>query len=169
MKKYLIISLAALFSIVSTQLDAQKLGYFDSSKVLAEMPEVKQADAQLATLRKQLRKKGEQKAKALQSKYQELSRKEKQGEIAPKDLQAEAEKLKQEEMKLAQFEQDMQKQIREKRKKLLQPILDKVQVAIDEVAVEEGYTYIFDSSTGILLYKDEARDITDKVKAKLNL
>lgn len=169
MKKIIIYTLTAFFAIAVSQVDAQKLGYLDSSTLLSEMPEVKQADSQLATLRKQLQKKGQQKAQELQTKYQELARKEKQGEIAPKALQSQAEQLKQEEMTLAQYEQDMQKQLSEKRQELLQPILDKVQVAIDEVAAEEGFTYVFDSSTGILLYADDAHDLTDKVRQKLGL
>ena len=79
--------------------------------------------------------------------------------------------LKAEEAKLAQFEQDVQRQVLERRDALLQPILDRVNTAIEEVAKEDGYAYIFDASpgTGILLYADESTDVAVKVRAKLGL
>jgi outer membrane protein len=155
--------------LLSTTVFGQKFGYINSDALITQMPEVKQADAKLETLQKQLQKQGQQKLQNLQAKAQELQRKEKQGEIAPKKLQEEAEVLKEEEMQLAQFEQDMQQQIMQKRQELYQPILDKVNTAIQEVAKEENYTYIFDASTGVILYADETTDVTDMVKQKLGL
>lgn len=163
------IIIAALTLCISTGLFAQKFGYINSDALITEMPEVKQADAKLETLQKQLQKQGQQKLQSLQTEAQALQRKEQQGEIAPKDLQAEAEILKQKEMELAQYEQQMQQQILQKRQELYQPILDKVNTAIQEVAKEKGYTYIFDASTGVILYADETTDVTGVVKQKLGL
>lgn len=163
------IIIATFAILLSTAAFGQKFGYVNSDALITEMPEVKQADAKLETLQKQLQKQGQQKLQNLQAKAQELQRKEKQGEIAPKNLQAEAEKLKQEEMELGQFEQDMQQQIMQKRQELYQPILDRVNGVIQEVAKEKGYTYIFDASTGVILYADESTDVTELVKAKLSL
>jgi Skp family chaperone for outer membrane proteins len=44
-----------------------------------------------------------------------------------------------------------------------------VQVAIDNVAKEKGYTYIFDASMGLILYADPSTEVTALVKAKLGL
>jgi len=52
---------------------------------------------------------------------------------------------------------------------LLQPIYDKVNTAIKAVAEEEGYAFIFDGSTQVLLYADETTDVSSKVKAKLGM
>ena len=169
MLKYTLI-LAVLVS-VSVSAGAQKFGYLNSAAILQEMPEVKQAEADLEVLQKQLQSRGETMLQEFQAKYQELERKNQQGEISPKELEEESQSLKADETKLAQFEQDMQRQVLERRDALLQPILDRVNVAIEEVAKEEGYTYIFDASpgTGILLYADESTDIVEKVKAKLGM
>ena len=167
--KYVLI--LALCASVSTSMSAQKFGYLNSASILQEMPEVKQAEADLEVLQKQLQSRGETMLKEFQMKYQELERKNQQGEISPKELDEEAQVLKAEEAKLAQFEQDMQRQVLERRDALLQPILDRVNTAIEEVAKEDGYSYIFDASpgTGILLYADESTDVVLKVKAKLGL
>ena len=167
--KYTLI-LALAFG-VSTNISAQKFGYLNSAAILQEMPEVKQAEADLEVLQKQLQARGETMLLEFQTKYQELERKNQQGEISPKELEEESQALKADETKLAQFEQDMQRQVLERRDALLKPILDRVNAAIAEVAKEEGYTYIFDASpgTGILLYADESTDVVEKVKAKLGM
>ena len=61
----------------------------------------------------------------------------------------------------------MQQKLLEKEQELLQPILDRVNNAIQSVAEEKGYTYIFDLSSGAILYADEAADVSAEVKARL--
>lgn len=163
--KYL--ALAVFTLTMSAQLDAQKFGYINSKALLAEMPEVKQANSNLEALQKQLQKRGQQMLQSLQTKYQDLQRKEQQGELSPKQLEEEAKMLKQQEEEIAKFEQDMQKQLVEKENQLLQPILEKVNNAIRKVAADNGYTYIFDASLGFILYADESTDVTNLVKAEL--
>lgn len=169
MLKYTLV-LAGMLTLSSVA-SGQKFGYLNSAALLQEMPEVKEAESNLEVLQKQLQAKGQQMLQSFQQKYLELERKNSQGEISPKELEAESAKLKEEETKIAQFEQDMQNQIFEKRNTLLEPILNKVNDAIKAVAEEEGYAYIFDASpgSGILLYADESTDVYDKVKAKLGL
>ncbi len=75
------------------------------------------------------------------------------------------------EIKSFSIEQDMQNQMSQKRDTLLAPILEEVRAAIQAVAKENAYTYVFDGSPGIgvLLYADESTNITALVKAKLGL
>ena len=156
---------------IAGSVSAQKFGYLNSAAILAEMPKVKEAEANLEVLQKQLQNKGQTMLEDFQAKYLELERKNQQGEISPKDLEVEAQALKEEETKIAQYEQDMQRQLIDKRDELLAPIIEEVNNAIKLVAEEEGYSYIFDASpgTGILLYADESTDVLDKVKAKLGM
>ncbi|MDX1684862.1 MAG: OmpH family outer membrane protein [Saprospiraceae bacterium] len=159
----------ALVLLATTQLEAQKFGYVNSQALLAEMPEVKQAEANLDALKKQLQKKGQQMLTDLETKYKELQRKEAQGELSPKQIESEAQKIKEEESKIARFEQDMQQQLMKKQEELMQPVIDKVNTAISNVAEEGGYEYIFDAVGGFILYADESNDVTAQVKAKLGL
>jgi outer membrane protein len=170
MKRILKISLlvtVAMCSLVVAQ--AQKFGYVNSAAILAEMPEVKQADANLEALQKQLQKKGQGMVEQLQKDYVAVQQKVERGELSPKQQEEEAAKLKARETEIGQFEQDMVKQIQDKRAELLQPIYDKVNQAIKDVAGENGFQFIFDFSTGILLYADESQDVSAQVKAKLNM
>jgi outer membrane protein len=52
---------------------------------------------------------------------------------------------------------------------LLQPLLDKAKNAINAVARENGYTYIFDVGTGAVLFYEKGDNILPLVKAKLGL
>ncbi len=159
----------ALLACAMPTLQAQKLGYINSSELLNEHPDIKAANAELETLQKQLAAKMQQKVDVLQAKYEDLARKENQGEISPRELQDQANVLRQEEAALQQEEQGMQNQLLQKREELYNPILEKVEKAIQDVAVENGYTYVFDASAGFLLYADESEDISGLVKAKLGL
>lgn len=163
--------LPLLFLGVVTIATAQtpKIGYLNSVTLLQEIPEVKQANANLEALQKQLQKKGQGMLEEFQKKYQDLQRKEQLGELSPKQIEEEAQALRQEEVKIQQFEQEMQGQLEEKRTSLLQPIFDDVSAKIAEVAKENGYTYIIDDSPGLLLYKEEAYDVTELVKVKLGI
>jgi outer membrane protein len=57
----------------------------------------------------------------------------------------------------------------EKQQLLMEPILKRLQTAVNEVAKEKGLNYIFDSGKGMLLYADTSDDITQDVKAKLGI
>jgi outer membrane protein len=166
MKKLLVfVTLSMLFFGAQ----AQKFGYLNSAAILEEMQEVKAANTNIQTFQEQLMKKGRASVESLQKKYQDLTDKEKRGELSPKQLQDEGAKLKQEEEGLAKMEQDMQEQVGKKRQELLDPILLKVNNAIKDIAKEQGYAYIFDSNAGVLLYADEKTDVANAVRTKLGI
>jgi outer membrane protein len=168
MKKYLRISIvfAALLG-AATIAQGQKFGYLNSAAILAEMPEVKQADANLEALQKQLQKKGQDMLEKLQQDYMTVQQKMERGELSPKQQEEEARRLKEREMEVSQFEQDMMKQIQDKRNSLLEPIYNKVNEAIQEVAKENTLTMVFDQS--VLLFADPTQDISSMVKTKLGI
>ncbi len=146
---------------------AQKFGYVNSAGILSEMPEVKQADANLEALQKQLQKKGQDMLEKLQTDYVAIQQRMERGELSPKQQEEEAQKLKEREMEIGTFEQDMRQQIQTKREDLLAPIYEKVNTAIAEVAQENGYTMIFDQA--VLLYSEESQDVSELVKSKLGI
>ncbi|GJM31096.1 MAG: hypothetical protein DHS20C18_00970 [Saprospiraceae bacterium] len=156
----------AMFCLVSA-VQAQKFGYVNSGALLDQMAEVKQADANLEALQKQLQKKGQGMLEQLQKDYIEIQKKVENGDLSPKQQEEEAAKLEKRQQDLAKFEQDMVKQLQDKRTELLQPIYDKINTAISDVAKENGFQFIFDQ--GILLYADQAQDVSTMVKSKLGI
>ncbi|MBK7096218.1 MAG: OmpH family outer membrane protein [Saprospiraceae bacterium] len=150
-------------------MSAQKFAYINTQAILGSLPEVQQANTNLETFRNQLVNLGQMKLEALQTKYKELEAKQSKGELSPKQLDDESAKLKQDEEALAKFDQESQQRVVEKSEELLKPIREKVQKAIDDVAKEGGYQYVFDASMGFILYADTSTDIGELVKAKLNI
>ena len=169
MKNLIKYSFLLTILFISASLSAQKFGYINTQILIQEIPEVKQANAELETIKTQYEKQGQDKISSLQTKYAALERKQAQGEISPKQLEIEAQALKQEEADIAKFGQESEQSLLQKSESLLKPIRDKIQAAIDDVAKENGYTYIFDQSMGILLYADATADVTALVKAKLGM
>lgn len=160
-------SLIAILCFAVISLQAQKFGYVNSQAILAEMPEVKQAEANLEALQKQLQKKLQDGMSKLQQDYMAIQQKVERGELSPKQQEDEAKKLQDRQSQLAQEEQNMVSQIQNKRAEELNPILEKVNAAIAEVAKENGYQFIFEQ--GVLLYFEESQDVSSMVKAKLNM
>ena len=157
------------FAALTLTVQAQKFGYINSQELISQMAEVKEANAKIETLKKQLQKKGQDMITALQTKYATLQKKQTDGLLSPKEIEAEAAVLKEEETQLQQFEQTSQQKILEKSDELLSPIQEKINNAIKEVATDNGYTYIFDISLGLVLYADPGTDVSALVKTKLGI
>lgn len=166
LNRYLLLCICLLTTVA---VSAQKFGYINSQELIQQIPEVREANAELETIKTQFEKQGQDRIQALTTKYQALERKQAQGEISPKQLEIEAQTLKQEEMEIAKFQQDLNQKLIDKSEELLKPIRDNIQSAIKEVALENGFTYIFDMSAGILLYADESTDVSTLVRAKLGM
>ena len=170
MKKMIKLGLLLVaFVAFNTTMEAQKFGYVNSQAILAEMAEVKQAQAKMEALGKQLEKKGQQMVADFETEYKSLSEKQQSGTLSPKQLQEESAKLEQKRGEIDKYRQSMQQQLLEKEQTELKPIIDKVNQAIQDYAKANGYQFIFDagSQMNFILYADEGTDLTEKIKAKL--
>jgi len=73
------------------------------------------------------------------------------------------------EQRIQTFQQNAQQSLQAKEQELLEPILAKARKAIEDVATEGDYTYIFDKSIGSILYAKESKNVLSLVKKKLGL
>ena len=163
------LSFLLIFVLMTGLVSAQKFAYINTQAILGALPEVQQANTNLETFRNQLVNLGQMKLEALQNKYKDLEAKQSRGELSPKQLDDESAKLKADEEALTKFDQESQQKVVAKSEELLKPIREKVQKAIDDVAKEGGYQYVFDASMGFILYADISTDIGELVKVKLNI
>ncbi len=165
--KFITITICLFISIASF---AQQLfGHVNSQEILAAMPEA--ATAQLA-LQEELEGLQEQG----QIMLQELEAQQKEFQINQDSMNdaVKADKIKSLENlqeRIVLFEQSAEQSIQMKQAELFEPILSKIEIAINEVAKEKGYAYIFDivGLQGGLLYRDDSYDVTPLIKSKLNL
>ncbi len=170
--KNLFTSLLIVICVIAgaaTSMAQEKVGYINSANLLAEMSAVKSADSKLESMQKQLMKRGQDMVAKLQKKEADALAKMERNELTDADRERIAGELQKEGLQIQQFEQKMYADLEKKRQDLLKPILDKVNKGIQDVAKENGYTYIVDASTGVLLYARPEDDITKLVKAKLGM
>lgn len=168
MKQVLLIALAFVAFTVSTS--AQKFGYVNTALVLQELPEVTTADTELESYQQTLLEEGQARVTAFEADYQSYVTARNAGELSQVAMASREEALAKEQQAIQQLEQEVQFKIMQKREMLLKPILEKVDMAIQALGKEGGYTFIFDSSVqGGMLYAPEGDDLYDQVMAKLNI
>ncbi|MDP6908005.1 MAG: OmpH family outer membrane protein [Flavobacteriales bacterium] len=164
MKKILVIAVAILFAAPTF---AQKFGHIDSAALLELMPEKKKAEAELEAFAKEFQTALEAMAKEYEGKVGAFQQGEKDMIKTVRDTKVR--EIADLEKRIQEFQQQAQQEIGKKEQDVLTPIIDKARKAIDEVAVEKGYTYVFDNSAGFLLYAKDTEDVMAEVKAKLGL
>jgi outer membrane protein len=165
MKKILLLSLTLLISISS--FSQNKFGYIDSQELLLLMPERKTAEEEVQTFAKSL----ESQLQAMTAEYQQSVQEYQANEATYTDLvkQDKVTEITGLEQRIQSFQQNAQQALQSKEQELLEPILQKARKAIEDVASEGDYTYIFDKSVGSILYVKESENILEKVKKKLKL
>jgi outer membrane protein len=166
MKKGLLTLMIAALAVFSTQAQT-KFGYLNSNELLASMPESVTMQTELQDYAKKL----ENQLSDMQSEYERKVTDFQQNEITYSELVKE-DKIREVESiqkRMVDFQQSAQKSLAQKETELFTPIRDKAMEAIQEVAKDGKYTYIFDSGAGSFLYVDESENVIEKVKAKLGM
>jgi outer membrane protein len=171
MKKILKIFVILIAFICATNVSfaqsKNKFGHINSADLLKIMPGrdsvQKVVDAYLATLQTQLKNMQTE----LETKYNDYLANEKTySELIKASKQKELQDLND---RISTFQTAAQEDWQNKEQELLAPIINKAKKAIEDVAKENGYTYIFDSSVGVLLYFEPSDDIMNLVKKKLGI
>ena len=170
MKKILIVVAVAFMSSFATVSNAQnyKFGHIDSGQLLLQMPEREQARVQLEKYAKQLEDQMAAMQSEFETKYQQYL--EQRDSLPQVLLEAKERELTDIQQRFQAFQQTAQKDLSAKEGELLQPIIDKAKKAIDDVAVENGFIYVFDLSMGAILYNsDQSVDLMPLVLKKLGV
>lgn len=169
MKRIIQITLfAAIFTFLGVQdAVAQKVGHVNAQSIVYELPEMKQATSNLEALAGQYKKQLQTSKEKLEAKLMEATIKQERGELSPSDIQRIQQELGGEEQALFKKEQEYQQQLLKKEEELTGPLYEKIKTAINDVAKENGYSYILDATA--VLFAEEVNDITSKVKAKLGM
>jgi len=170
MKKYLICFLT--FAVISfgaaNAQKTQKIGHINSQELLMAMPESDSAQKKIEQLAKEHENVLEEmtveynkKLEVLNKSYATLS------DLAKASKEAELQDL---QTRIQTFQQSAQEDLQRKRMDLFKPIQDKALKAVNDVAAENGFTYILDSGVGAVVYEgSDAQDILPLVKKKIGL
>ena len=161
-------SLIVLLVLIAGSANAQiKLGHINSTLLLSYMPETKNADSTLQKFGSSL----ENQLKTMSAEYdgKVADFKSKESSMAEPIRDAKMKEITDLEGRIQDFQQSAQSSIQKKKEELYSPIIKKAENAIHGVGKEKGYTYIFDSSVGVLLWTQDSEDLMSVVKQKLGL
>lgn len=182
--RILLIVIFAVTVLLQINSNAQnlKIGYVDSEVIIKQLPEYKVITQELEDLQKkyldtiQVRENElKNKAQEFKTKYEDAQKKVESGEI-----KSEAElKALNEEMNLLQnelrilddslttYKQNVREILINKSNELFKPVREKVIKAIEDIAKELKYNFVFDKADGVLLFGDKEFDLTFKVLDRL--
>jgi outer membrane protein len=164
--KFLVIILVLTASGVNAQ-HQEKFGHIDFGQLYSMMPGLDSVKTQY-----------EQYAKSLQSQYDamqsELQNKVTDYQSNQASMSAIIKQTKEKEIQDLQaridaFQSSAQQDLQDKETELSQPLIDKARDAVKQVAKENGYTYILNTSGGMVIYADPGDDILNLVKKKLGI
>ena len=132
------------------------------------MPESDSAQAQIQKLAQDYELQMEEMQVELNKKYDDyLTNRDTYTDLIRQTKEADIQEMQQ---RIAQFEQMAQQDLQTQQQTLMQPILEKANKAVKDVAQENGFVYIFDVGSGNPVYwSEQSVDIMPMVKTKLGI
>jgi len=159
--------LCGLFALPA---QAQKYAHLNVGNLLELMPETQAADEELKAYQEELTAKGQEMANAFRKEAEQFLADAQAGNLAPVVEEQKRKELTEKQQEIATYERDMEQKLSKKRMELLGPIEERVIKAVEEVAKEEGYTMVFNTSMfNSILFVRETDDLLPLVKAKLGI
>jgi outer membrane protein len=160
------IGFVVLILTLSNSLSAQKIAHIFQDSLINLMPETKKAMDIAQEYLKQLEKEVGAMQAELDTKYNDYMT----NEATYSDL---VKRTKQEELttlnkRIEDFRMQAQQEYQKKQGEISLPIQEKIKEAIRLVAEEKGYSYVLDTSTGLVLFRTSSDNIFNLVKKKLD-
>lgn len=170
MKKFVIFLLVAVGLMISTNSNAQakvKLGHVDFATLYSMMPGLDSVRILFEDYNKNVQEQFAAMQTELENKYNDyVANMESMSDIIRSTKEAEINDLKE---RMDNFEVTATQDLQGKEVELTAPIIETAKKAVEEVAKENGFTYIFNSTEGLLLYANDTDNVMDLVKAKLGI
>ena len=167
MKKLFTIVLVSAALLAASQVSAQtKFGYISTQELVTAMPEYKKADTSLAEYQNALNQQYAEKVADFNMRDSLLSGKD-TAKYTKAQLEVKRNELGKVYVELQGWNQKAQQMYQAKEEETMKPILDRARKAIQDVAKENGYVYVFTKEQ--LLVFPPADDLLPLVKKKLGL
>ena len=161
MKKLIVIVAVALVAISTS---AQKLGHINSQEMMVQMKEYKAAETELERYQGELMRELEMFATLI--KQDEAKYIEDEPNLTEEIKASRYQELMQKSQNFQTKQGEAEKKLQDKEAMLMQTVLKKIQEAVQKVAKENSYTYVFDTSS---LYFAGGEDITPLLKKELGI
>ena len=145
----------------------QKIGHIDFAKLYQAIPGQDTIKSQYEAYQKSLSDEFNKSQTEYATKADEFQK----GEATMSNIikQTKQKELIDMQQRLQAFQESAQKDLQDKQNTLMAPTIAKANKGIADVAKENGFSYIFNTTDGVLLYFEGGEDIMALVKKKLNL
>ena len=164
----LVLGLGAHLSQAQTA--SVKIGYADVDYIFSQLPESKAIEAELKSTQAQLKNQIDAKYQDFQKKLADYNAN--LNTMLDAVRQNTERELQQMQQNIEKLQADAQTTIQTKQTQLMDPVYKKVGKGIEDVAKENGFTFILNQQIGgldVILYGDEKMDISDMVLKKLGV
>ncbi|MDR0207137.1 MAG: OmpH family outer membrane protein [Bacteroidales bacterium] len=159
------ITLVVAFVVCISTAFAQKYGHVNSTEIMKAMPGIDSVEIKLMDFHKNMQIIYENMMSEFQTKKEKLDKE--AGTMTSSIRKLREDELTALQNRIQEFSMNAQDDVEEQQQILLAPFQERVQNAINDVAKENKYSYIFDVQ--ILLYYDGGDDVTSLVKKKLGI
>ena len=170
MKRISVFVTMVLVILLGFNLSAQtkiKLAHVNSNDLMSMMPGIDSVRKVVQDLALKLENEGKAMMTEYEKKVTEFQNN--QATMSQSLQQIKMKEIQELETRIRAFEEHAQDELQSRQEELLKPIVDAAKKAIADVAKDQGYTYVFDSAMGFLLYSDESDNIIELVKKKLGI
>ncbi len=154
-----------LTTALAAEAQSPRIGYIDSQAILQEAPGAQEAQQEfernMQGYQEQIQQMG-QELEGLIEQYQQQER-----TLSPEARQRREEEIRQREMEYQQRVEEMEMEAAERRQQLVEPILERMSGAIEEIRTEGQYTMIFDVASRAIIAADPELDLTTQVLQRL--
>lgn len=169
MKKITLLIL--FFACIGATVNAQsyKFGHINSQEVISLMTEMDSARVHLEAYRVEMADEMQGMQDEYYAKYNVYQQK--QATWTPALKESKERELQEIVQSLQQFEKSVQQEMQNVQQNLMAPVYKKAQEAINKVAKENNMTYVYDLSSGALIYWDEtvSMNLLELVKKELGI
>jgi outer membrane protein len=159
---------AAALVLVALPAAAQapvRIGYVNSERILEAAPGAREAEQvfqrEMQGFQSELQRMGEELQKMMSDFEQQ------QVMLSPDARRTRQEAIQQRQRQYMERQQQIEQQAGRRQAELVQPIMKRINDAIEEVRQAGNYSLILDSASGLLVAADPALDLTDQVLARL--
>ncbi|HDP75008.1 MAG TPA: OmpH family outer membrane protein [Bacteroidales bacterium] len=170
MRKILGLAIVALLTFSFSGVNAQnyKFGHINSQELLKAMPDRDSAEVKIRKYAESLQEQIEQLQVEFNKKYQDYLQKRATFTDAIREMKEK--ELTDMQQRAQEYQQVAEQDYQRYQAETMKPVIDKADEAIKKVAKANGFTYIFDTSSGVLLYfSEQSIDITPLVKKELGI
>jgi outer membrane protein len=170
-----VLGLLAVVLLPLAGADAQtvRVGYLDPDVIIVQMPEYADVRDSLQAREREIAAELQQQQETLQQKFQELQEMQDSPVLTAEARQEREQEIMQLQAELEQGQQRGLQDLSRREARLLQPLLERLQDAIDAVSAELDLTMVFaaraNNAPVILYASDDAVNITEEVMENLGL